>query len=333
MKETVETFMTRALYDAEAGYYTRHIRTVGRHGDFATAATLSETLGRALGRWVVDRRKRHEVAAVIEVGGGTGSLALAVLRGIAFWRRWNLNYHMVEISPPLRRQQEKNLRGHRVCWHETMESALAACAGQAVIFSNELVDAFPCRQLEWRGGDWKEVAWDPRTSAESGANGPREILQDLPASFDRNAHAWLQEGHGWREGQRVEIHPRYRQWLRSWMPHWARGTMLTIDYGAPAHPRPRFPLTGTLRGYFQQHRIEGEELYRRVGRQDLTADVCFTDLKAWGEDAGLLTRHLSTQAAWLAEWGPGILDRQSADHDAGGAFWVLEQERSGAPHQ
>ena len=60
--------------------------------------------------------------------------------------------------------------------------------------------------------------------------------------------------------------------------------MLTIDYGGAAediyHRRPR----GTIRAYLLQHRLEGPAVYENPGRQDLTADVNFTDLIEWSGD-------------------------------------------------
>lgn len=107
--------------------------------------------------------------------------------------------------------------------------------------------------------------------------------------------------------------------------------MLTIDYGdempALIHRRPR----GTLRAYFHHQRFEGLEIYHRFGRQDLTADVNFTDLRAWTERCGWRTASLGTQAGFLAAHGTtrsGLHDAQLADHTgAGAAFKVLESVR------
>jgi SAM-dependent MidA family methyltransferase len=107
--------------------------------------------------------------------------------------------------------------------------------------------------------------------------------------------------------------------------------MLTIDYGdeMPAlyRRRPR----GTLRAYFHHQRFEGVEVWHRFGRQDITADVNFTDLRAWTERLGWRTRALETQADFLAAHGAvhaGLHDAALADHTgAGGAFKVLVSEK------
>ena len=102
--------------------------------------------------------------------------------------------------------------------------------------------------------------------------------------------------------------------------------MLTIDYGAATaekvyHRRPG----GTMRGYFRQERIEGGGVYARFGRQDLTADVNFADLIAWGKEYGLDNSNLSTQQEFLTRFAAGGCTM--ATEDVGSAFQVLEQRR------
>jgi len=93
---------------------------------------------------------------------------------------------------------------------------------------------------------------------------------------------------------------------------------------------------GTLRGYFKHLRIDGLEVYQRFGRQDLTADVNFTDLQRWGERLGLKHRSLLAQRDFLLREQPGLARRVQGDEalgflldsrGAGTAYRVLEQIR------
>lgn len=352
----VERYMQEALYHPEFGYYARNIRTVGRRGDFSTSASLGEALGAALARWIWknqiaetrkergkgEKGKRPEEDVpkgasfpfspflrpmpfslprwhVIEAGAGTGELARTILRRLGLWRRRGLTYHIVETSPVLREEQRKTLPQFRVRWHESMADALAACGGRAVIFSNELVDAFPCRVYERRAGSWLEV-------------GVR-IVDDRPQEFavDRPPVASSAFRETFADGQRVEVQSSAAEWIASWSAAANEARLLTIDYGdtMPAlyHRRPR----GTLRAFFHQQRFEGPEVYLRFGRQDLTCDVNFTDLRTWTELCGWQTTGLVTQAEFLAAHGhvrAGLHDAQLADHTgAGGAFKVLIQSK------
>lgn len=315
--------MARALYEPGRGYYAHHIREVGRRGDFSTSATLGEELGQGLARWI--RRRAGELGwrgriPVIEVGPGTGALARGIWRSFPFLQRLWLDIHLVETSPPLREVQQRTLRGCRVTWHKDMASALKATGGRALIYSNELVDAFPCRCFVRHPGEWKELALlEDRTGEE----GFLDVSEGDLASLRSTGFTMFP---GLRDGQRIEVHAAWRSWLETWGRAWTGGRMVTIDYGYRADPPPRLPLSGTLRAYFRQMRLEGGEIYRRAGQQDLTADVNFTDIQEWGEARGWHTKYLMTQAEWLRKWDPSASGRLADGRDAGGEFLVLEQE-------
>ncbi|HVE17422.1 MAG TPA: SAM-dependent methyltransferase [Chthoniobacterales bacterium] len=316
----VERYMQEALYHPEYGYYARNIRTVGRRGDFATSASLGEALGSGLARWLRTHRPSGARWNVIEAGAGTGELARTVLRRLGLWGRRGLTYHIVETSPVLRAEQQKALPQFRVAWHDSMAAALAACEGRALIFSNELVDAFPCRVFQCREGGWMELGVRIESGRIVECDYPRPLPDGLPTEAT--------------EGQRIEFHAAAAEWIASWAAAAQDCRMLTIDYGdtMPAlyHRRPR----GTLRAYFHHQRYEGLEIYHRFGKQDLTADVNFTSLRDWTERCGWKTNALTTQAEFLARYGAvhaGLHDAQLADHTgAGAAFKVLESERHAA---
>lgn len=318
-----EEFMALALYDPEHGYYTRGIADVGgTRGDFATSATLSDALAQAIAKWIAE-----EIAAlrwtspvhVIEVGGGNGALAAGILRSLGWWRRRSIRYHLVEVSPVLRGLQRKRL-GASVAWHETIADALAAAGGNALIFSNELVDAFPSKWLRWEGTRWEEihVAYDP-------AQGMGEAFHALPDDVspdDFSAMALTERS----RGQRIEIHPSFRDWLKGVASLWHEGSMLTIDYGADSADAiyARRP-GGTLRAYHRQQRVEGGGIYARFGKQDLTSDVNFADLVRWGAELDWETIRLGSQRDFLTRHNVGA--GTMGGEGPGEAFRVLEQRR------
>lgn len=317
-----ERFMREALYHPDFGYHTANISTVGRRGDFSTAATLSDALGKGIASWIEARASElgfDREVPVIELGAGDGSLAETVLKSVGWRRRRRLRFHIVEISTPLSGFQQRRLSRYRnVSWSETIEEALESCGGRALIFSNELVDAFPVVLAGWDGGSWQEarVAFD----RESGL---REIFKPLDVS--RLDSTTLEAT--WPTGQRVEIHDSYRRCIQGWARQLQTGAVLTIDYGGTPAEIYRRRLAGTLRGYFRQNTIHGNGIYQRFGRQDLTADVNFDDLRRWGEETGLGAVEEKSQAEWLGEWASSCssVDAMVDPEGAGGAFRVLEQ--------
>jgi SAM-dependent MidA family methyltransferase len=318
--EPFAQFMARALFDPQRGYYSRRVQTVGRDGDFSTSATLSPLLGRAIARWLKAALAQSPgVRDVIEIGAGSGALMRQVQSQLGWWTRRRWRWHIVETSERLREQQQTVLRGARVSWWTQLEEALAASAGRAMIYHNELLDAFPCRVMQWSGERWQElwIAYDEKGQV---------VGEQLRAG---ESPPWGSALQNWQpaRGQRVELHETVRDWLIRWTPHWQAGQMLSIDYGdlfpAVYHRRPR----GTLRGYFMQQRVEGPALYQNVGRQDLTADINFTDYRQWTRELGLRELAYTPQAAFIKAQGirpQSELDQRLLAADgAGGAFQVV----------
>jgi SAM-dependent MidA family methyltransferase len=308
-----EEFMQRALHDPERGYYARRISGVGKRGDFTTAPMLSAAPAKAIAAWATRALRETGCRDLIEIGPGEGTLAAAVRKSLPWHLRWKTRLHLVETSKPLTELQKKRL-GCVAIWHSSPEAALAACAGRAVIFSNELVDAFPVRRFQKTGDGWCELA----VAFDAQGKATESLLPSAP----------LPESSGFADfhppGQWIEVHDSYRHWLQNWLPHWRAGRMLTIDYGSTADNLYHRSPQGTLRAYLVQQRLVGPDIYQNIGRQDLTADVNFTDLMDWS-------------APWMAEQklqlfadflqGYTTLDDHylTDEQGAGGAFRVLDQ--------
>ncbi|MCX6867244.1 MAG: SAM-dependent methyltransferase, partial [Verrucomicrobia bacterium] len=243
---TFEEFMRQALYDPERGYYSRRINSVGRRGDFTTAPMLSDAPAKAIAAWAVRALRETGCRHLMEIGPGEGKLSAAVMHLLPWHIRRHTRWHCVETSSPLALRQRK-LLGRQVCWHASPAAALAICDGKAVIFSNELVDAFPVRRFQKSPDGWRELA----VACEPDGQVVESLLPaaPLPESSGLSEHL--------APGQWIEVHDSYRRWLTNWLPQWQAGRLLTIDYGAAAealyHRRPR----GTLRAYLRQQRLEG----------------------------------------------------------------------------
>ena len=328
-------WMERALFDPERGYYSARVQTVGRHGDFSTSATISDLLGDAIAHWLMQELKRQpQIRNVIELGGGDGSLSKSVRKRLGWWQRLRLRWSMVEISPRLREQQQAKLGSRNAHWFTDLAEALKSCDGQALIFHNELVDAFPVTLLQWNASleTWQEV-WLQKT--KSGWN---EVLQTFAPDESTTFCAGLDK-EDWknvplRDGQRMDVHRSYRDWLQTWSPGWKAGAMLTIDYGDTFpqlyYRQPR----GNLRAYLRHQTLTGKDVYANMGRQDLTTDVNFSDLEAWGTALGWKNEALQTQAQFLQTCLPDLEKRiekapsaafLTNEFGAGSAFKVLVQ--------
>jgi SAM-dependent MidA family methyltransferase len=323
-KISFERFMELALYDPDRGYYTRNIPAIGTSGDFATATTVSDQLARSIANWLRAEARHLSLPRlnVIELGAGSGELARDILRTIRPWER--VHYQIVETSGPLRIVQRRTLRGRRIRWQAAIEPALETAEGEAMVISNEFVDAFPHRRFEYTAGGWREV------TIALDAGSWREHLDPI-SSMPGSGVFSIQ----WMAGQRVETLGSYRLWLAKMVPHLLRGSILTIDYGgSPSEIYYRKP-RGSTRAFFRHERLQEMEIYLRAGFQDLTADVNFIDLQGWGEALGLTTVHFSTQADFIRKWastggclGEGPHTYISNPDGMGTAMKVLHQRLS-----
>ncbi len=309
--------MRMALHDPENGYYARNIRQIGgQRGDFTTVPMRDGgILAEAIARWTMRAMRDSGCRDLIEIGPGEGRLMRDVLAALPPLRRLRTRPRLVESSPVLAARQRTCL-GRRVIHHRTINEALEATGGRAVVFSNELIDAFPVRIFQRGDGGWRELGVE---LDERGKVAGEHLLD--PGPLPDSSVFKLTPPAGWR----VEVHDAYRQWLHGWLPAWRAGAMLVIDYGNTAgeiyHRRPH----GTIRGYLLNQRLEGPAVYQNPGRQDLTADVNFTDLARWAAPwcecsppqplAGFLGDHLACPPGTTSPMG---------DVDAlGGAFHVM----------
>jgi SAM-dependent MidA family methyltransferase len=292
-----EELMELALYHPRGGLYRRSCPPGGREGLYSTCAHIDPALGIAVARWLElgwretlgSPRRWH----AIEVGGGDGSLAVSVLDALPRTLRSRLTYLMVEQGEAALSRQRERL-STRVRWMPSMKQALRSCRGMALIFSNELVDAFPAAALVRCGGRWLEVHLVERSGRLVEDPRPHPDWDQGSDLFSVNSLTSVPDG------ARAEAHRTYWHWLGSWCGYWTRGAMLTIDYGGECDELYGRGGGGTLRAYFSHLRFDDhEELTRRLGLQDLTCDVSFTDLRRWGERLGWATVATMTQRELL----------------------------------
>ncbi len=256
--------MARALHDPKHGYYNSRKQKIGRQGDFTTAPEISENLAKAIAAWLTASAKKLKIYSFIEIGPGLGTLTSQVRGNLPLLLRLRSQFHLVDSSPTLTHLQNQNL-GSNATYHPHPGAALRKCKGCALIYSNELVDAFPVRIFEKSSDAWLEVMWNAARNQES-LSKPSELPRSSALSLP------------FPNGQRIEVHESYQTWLSSWVPQWKSGEMLTIDYGDTAETLYNRRPAGSVRAYSHQMLRTGLEVYQNPGQQDITADVNFTDL-------------------------------------------------------
>ena len=295
-------FMGAVLYDPEAGYYaTRNDRTT-RAGDYLTAPDMDPIFGATLAAQVEEVWERLERPAPFvlrEEAAGSGALGLAILERLVTSgspASGAIRYLPIEAGPAREAAVRRRVAGAGFgAWLADPPARERPLIG--MILANELLDALPVHRLTVRAGALCELHVDWRDGWFA------EVA--LPPSAPEPGAALSRVGVQLVEGQVAEVGLAAAAWVRSLGPRLERGLAMIIDYGHPAHTLydPDVRPGGLLRTYRRHH--VGNDPYRFVGEQDLTAHVDWTSLELAASDAGLDVLGRTTQAEALSGLGLG----------------------------
>lgn len=299
-------FMELALYCPKTGYYERFRESVGRRGDFVTSVSVGGLFGRFLAaQFAAWCEEFSGPVHWVEAGAHDGRLAGDLLGAVrdrhpGIFER--ISYILVEPSETRRAWQQSTLRayGNRVRWVNSLAD-LQADGVTGVIFSNELIDAFPVHRLGWDADQRRWFEWGVALDGEQfvwrrmldSAFHCEEALERAGFVLPPELCAVLPDGYI------LEVSPDAGDWWRDAAKMIRRGRLCTIDYGMLAEqfltPERR---DGTLRSYRRQS--VGNDLLATPGEQDLTAHVNFSQLMREGENVGLKTESFVSQPEFLA---------------------------------
>jgi len=284
-------------------YYSYERTPIGAGGDFYTSADLDPIFGQLLARQFEEWAAAFDTFTVVELGAGKGLLARDILQ------RHRFPYMILERSPSMRRRQQELLQDYDVTWIDELPRGVSGC-----IFSNEFFDALPVHRVFYRRGFLKEIYVTEHFEEIEGDLDPAVgALYERPGG-PRSASATarsLEKIPPLQEGQIAEINLDALQWIRRIAASLDHGYHLAIDYGYlrdDFYAQPQ----GTLMCYWRHQAVENP--YIRIGEQDITAHVNFSDLM---EEPSLETVLFTSQKDYLIRLG--ILDEMEALATAGDA--------------
>jgi SAM-dependent MidA family methyltransferase len=300
---TFRDWMAFALYDEREGYYSRpDMKRWGRSGDYRTAPERSPLFSATFARYFA--QLHEELGAprewtIFEAGAGAGHFAHGVLQTLEqiYPRVFNSTRYVIdEISPDAQRRAASRLEpfSRRVEFARFTEINTPVPYG--IVFSNELLDAFPVHRVTMREGRLLEFYVE--LDEEGGfAWVKREASTPLLAEHFARSALTLSEG------QIAEVNLDIERWMAQASALFQQGYIVTVDYGDEennlydASQRP----TGTLRS-FHRHRLT-DDVLAQPGVQDLTTTVNWTAVKRIGEELGLQTVCFERQDEFLLRGG------------------------------
>lgn len=287
-------FMELALYEPKWGYYTADLDKFGKAGDFTTAPEISSLFAQCIGRQCQQIFANLGRVDILEIGAGTGQLAMDLLLFLEKQQSLPRTYRIVEISPSLRQRQQARLQQQiphlfsLIQWSEDWPKNPI----QGVVLANEVVDALPVHQFLWSGAHIQErrIRYEKDRFVYYLSPVDSHWLSDL----DKLKTTYFPEVKGYRS----EVCLSLLDWMGKLSSSIEQGLVLVIDYGFPAkeyyHPDR---VNGTLRCYYQ-HRVHADPLCL-VGLQDITASVDFSSLARAAIQTGLKVAGYTSQAAFL----------------------------------
>ena len=290
-RPTFRDFMELALYHPEHGYYSSGAVRTGRAGHFMTSAELDPSFGELWAQGleqVWESCGRPDPYNIVEIGGGEGGFAAAILEAATV----PLSYRLVERVEEVERRQRRRLTDFScVSWSRTLEDVAVASAH--FVIAVEVFDNLPVHVIERVGGDLREIYVD-------------ESLEEIQGPLSRPELESF--GGGVEEGERCEVGLDAIGMAIKMARLVDHGVACLIDYGYEGPGRQ------TLVSYSGAG--PGSDLLAAPGEHDITAHVNWDPIGSALRKEGLEVTGPVPQAAVLKALGAAELDRRMRDSHA-----------------
>lgn len=288
-------YMRMALYAPGLGYYSGGAAKFGAAGDFVTAPELSPLFGATIAATAAAVLAAPELAGqgdILEIGAGSGKLAVQLLKSLACRGQLPRRYAILELSGELRERQRDLLAREapdlidRIEWRSELPQDF-----RGFIVGNEVLDAMPCALVHYTGSGWLErgVIWRDGLAWEDRPIGDMRLRMQalvLPVAGDTL----------------TEIQLEAQGFVTSLADSLASGAILLLDYGFASaeyyHPQRHM---GTLMCHYRHH--SHTDPFWLPGLNDITTHVDFSAIWRAGRDAGLALEGYLTQGNYLINAG------------------------------
>ncbi|MDE3207472.1 MAG: SAM-dependent methyltransferase [Pseudomonadota bacterium] len=302
-----DEFMQDVLYKPGIGYYSSHSTKLGSDGDFITAPETSPFFGRLIADLMLPFAKNGQ--GILELGAGTGQLALEILQELETKDALPRYYNILEVSANLRNRQQALLfsklphLAKRIHWLDHLPETF-----EGFIFGNEVLDALPCSLVRWEADGVYEVGVDL-------VNDSKLCFHErpLPKSTLLQEALKLREKYGLGQNGSYlsEINLAACSLTKTLASRLVYGALLFIDYGFGEKEYYHCERNqGTLMCHYAHQSHPDPFMY--PGLQDITAHVNFSAIYDAAIHEGLLLSGYTTQAHFLINLGIlNLLSNQS----------------------
>lgn len=297
---TYERYMSLALYHEQFGYYRLDRQKVGREGDFYTSTTVHDVFARVMaGVLSKDLTNKRIDPVIVDVGSGDGRFIqrfLDEVKNIDPLLYSELIYYVIETSPYHQRLIKERVDSAKIRVLSSLtnlQEELPKLNG--LLFSNELLDAFPVRVVEKYDGELLEVC--------VGIDNNDHLIEVYKPCTDIEIESWMKQfGYPISDNQRFEVPLKMTEWLHRTGEWLERGKIYTIDYGYTDEEwRDPARMKGSLRGYRNHMLMTDSLLY--PGQMDLTTHIPIDTVRKVGEQHGINWLYCEPQGTFLSKHG------------------------------
>jgi SAM-dependent MidA family methyltransferase len=294
--------MAAALYHPTFGYYNRSdLKRWGREGDYRTSSERSQLFAATFARYfatLYDRMHRPSQLTIVEMGAGDGRFASSVLDALEAKYPSVFSatrYVVVDRSKDARRRATEELQ--RFVGRVDFECCAELKPIQsAIVFSNELLDAFPVHRVKCIDGELKELYVTLQGDFDFSWS-PGELSSTRLLQFCRKHIPPL------CEGQIVEINLGIEDWFSDLADKLISGYLITVDYGAESQDiyDPSIRHEGSLRA-FRRHEFV-DHVLEMPGEYDITSSVDWSCVKLEGQRYGFEVEEFAALDKFLMRTG------------------------------
>lgn len=297
-KITFHDWMEAALYHPSAGYYNRSdLKRWGRAGDYRTSPERSALFAATFARYFASIHTRMGAPSdcvIVEVGTGGGNFAAGVLDTLKqkFSSVYeSMRYLAVDVSPDARKRTAERLEKFENS--SVVELKDVKPGNSIIVFSHELLDAFPIHRVTKVDGKIKEFY--VTVSNESKFEWLVDEVSDAAISELCNP--------GLADGQIAEVSPAVVRWFEQLDQKVESGYIITVDYGAEADElyNTTQRKQGTLRA-FRRHQF-ADDVLESPGDCDITSSVDWTFVKIVGQRYGFAVEEFDRLDKFLLKAG------------------------------
>lgn len=283
-------WMKTALYDERDGYYCRaDLIRQGRSGDYRTAPETSALFAATFAHYFSKLFTDLSYPAswtIFEAGAAGGDFAYGVLTNLRAHHPQVFaatKYVIDELSEDARRRAADRLSefSDKVSFQRLAEVGNTPTTG--IVFSNELLDAFPVHRVIMSSGKLRELCVGLGTTE----------FTLVECDLDPRVADYCQKsGMQLAEGQIAEVNLQAEEFISRAGALLDPGFVITVDYGAEREELwgASNRRMGTLRAFHRHQLID--DVLAKPGEQDLTTTIDWTQVREAGQRASLQTLRL-----------------------------------------